>query len=452
MTMNKNADRSLILDSMPVKQALIRLAVPSILASMVTTIYNIADTFFIGQLHNTVMIAATTVAMPIMMLTHAFGESIGVSAGSYISRQLGAGQRDQVSRIVQTTMTLVVLISIVLPILFITFLGPLLGMFGAEGDVTMYAAQYVTILLVFAFSQIIKLTIVHLLRAEGDVNFPMAAIFAGVVANLILDPIFMFDWGLNLGIAGAAWATAAAQCLSLVMLLGRLLFKAEAVRWNPRVWMLDKAAVQEILSLGVAVFARQALPSVTYSCLAMQASVYGTDFLAGIGIAKKCLNLVMFAIIGFAQGFQPFAAYNYGAGNRPRLKQALKSALTWVTVYGCFAAVFYITLAPQIVQIFSREAAVIEMGRMMLYGYAVSMPVVGAYNIAAVLLQALGEKRSAFFLSIARQGLFYIPIIWILPSLLGKLGIFMAQPCADYLTILTVIFLCRHLFVDLMKG
>ena len=349
-------------------------------------------------------------------------------------------------------MTLVVLISIVLPILFITFLGPLLGMFGAEGDVTMYAAQYVTILLVFAFSQIIKLTIVHLLRAEGDVNFPMAAIFAGVVANLILDPIFMFDWGLNLGIAGAAWATAAAQCLSLVMLLGRLLFKAEAVRWNPRVWMLDKAAVQEILSLGVAVFARQALPSVTYSCLAMQASVYGTDFLAGIGIAKKCLNLVMFAIIGFAQGFQPFAAYNYGAGNRPRLKQALKSALTWVTVYGCFAAVFYITLAPQLVQIFSREAAVIEMGRMMLYGYAVSMPVVGAYNIAAVLLQALGEKRSAFFLSIARQGLFYIPIIWILPSLLGKLGIFMAQPCADYLTILTVIFLCRHLFVDLMKG
>ena len=197
MTMNKNADRSLILDSMPVKQALIRLAVPSILASMVTTIYNIADTFFIGQLHNTAMIAATTVAMPIMMLTHAFGESIGVSAGSYISRQLGAGQRDQVSRIVQTTMTLVVLISIVLPILFITFLGPLLGMFGAEGDVTMYAAQYVTILLVFAFSQIIKLTIVHLLRAEGDVNFPMAAIFAGVVANLILDPIFMFVWGLK---------------------------------------------------------------------------------------------------------------------------------------------------------------------------------------------------------------------------------------------------------------
>ena len=116
MTMNKNADRSLILDSMPVKQALIRLAVPSILASMVTTIYNIADTFFIGQLHNTAMIAATTVAMPIMMLTHAFGESIGVSAGSYISRQLGAGHRDQVSRIVQTTMTLVVLISIVLDV------------------------------------------------------------------------------------------------------------------------------------------------------------------------------------------------------------------------------------------------------------------------------------------------------------------------------------------------
>ena len=439
MTMNKNADRSLILDSMPVKQALIRLAVPSILASMVTTIYNIADTFFIGQLHNTAMIAATTVAMPVMMLTHAFGESVGVSAGSYISRQLGAGHHEQVSRIVQTTMTLVVLISIVLPILFIVFLGPLLGMFGAEGDVTMYAAQYVTILLVFAFSQIVKLTIVHLLRAEGDVNFPMAAIFTGVAANLILDPIFMFDWGLNLGIAGAAWATAAAQCISLAMLLWRLMFKAEAVRWNPRVWMLDKTAVQEIVSLGVAVFARQALPSVTYSCLAMQASVYGTD-------------LVMFAIIGFAQGFQPFAAYNYGAGNRSRLRQALKSALLWVTVYGCFAAVLYIALAPQIVQIFSRDGAVIEMGRMMLYGYAVSMPVVGAYNIAAVLLQALGEKRSAFFLSIARQGLFYIPIIWILPTILGQLGIFMAQPAADYLTILTVILLCRHLFVDLMKG
>ena len=438
---------------MPVKQALIRLAIPSILASMVTTIYNIADTFFIGQLHNTAMIAATTVAMPIMMLTHAFGESIGVSAGSYISRQLGAGHRDQVSRIVQTTMTLVVLISIMLPILFIAFLGPLLGMFGAEGDVTMYAAQYVTILLglcVFADYQADDRP-----SASGggrrEFSHGRDLCRRGGESDPS-DPKFMFDWGLNLGIAGAAWATAAAQCLSLVMLLGRLLFKAEAVRWNPRVWMLDKTAVQEILSLGVAVFARQALPSVTYSCLAIQASVYGTDFLAGIGIAKKCLNLVMFAIIGFAQGFQPFAAYNYGAGNRPRLKQALKSTLTWVTVYGCLAAVFYITLAPQIVQIFSREAAVIEMGRMMLYGYAISMPVVGAYNVAAVLLQALGEKRSAFFLSIARQGLFYIPIIWILPTLLGKLGIFMAQPGADYLTILTVVFLCRHLFVDLMKG
>ena len=160
----------------------------------------------------------------------------------------------------------------------------------------------------------------------------------------------------------------------------------------------------------------------------------------------------MFAIIGFAQGFQPFAAYNYGAGNRPRLKQALKSALDmgngiWLF---CGGLLYHAGAADRADLL--REAAVIEMGRMMLYGYAVSMPVVGAYNIAAVLLQALGEKRSAFFLSIARQGLFYIPIIWILPSLLGKLGIFMAQPCADYLTILTVIFLCRHLFVDLMKG
>lgn len=451
MTMNKSSERIEILSTMPVKRALIKLAIPSIMASMVTTIYNIADTFFIGLLHNTAMIAATTVAMPLMMLTHAFGESVGVSASSYISRELGAGRRAQVNKIVQTTMTLVILISIFLPILFITFLGPLLSIFGAEGDVVYYAAQYVTILLVFAFSQIVKLTITHLLRAEGDVNFPMLAIFAGVFSNLILDPIFMFDWGLGLGVAGAALATAAAQMISLVLLLWRLIFKADAVRWNWKHWMLDQEVVREILRLGVAVFARQALPSITYSCLAMQASRYGTDFLAGIGIAKKGLNLVMFAIIGFAQGFQPFAAFNYGAGNRKRLKDSLLISLRWVFVYGCLAAAAYGLFAPQIIQIFSRDAAVIEMGRMMLYGYAVSMPIVGAYNIAAVLLQALGESRSAFFLSIARQGLFYIPIIWILPSLFGKTGIFMAQPAADYLTIITVVFLCRPILKQILQ-
>lgn len=445
MTMNKKTINVELLETMPVSKALIKLAIPSILASMVTTIYNISDTFFIGMLHNTAMIAATTVAMPVMMLTQAFGESIGVSASSYISRELGAGRKEKVSRIVQTTMTLAWLISIVLPLLFLLFLSPLMSIFGAEGEVIGYAAQYVSILLIFSFTLIVKLVMAHLLRGEGDVRFPMIAIFCGVITNIILDPIFMFEWGLNMGVAGAALATVLAQFVSMIMLTYRIIHRASYVRWNWKSWFLDWAVVKKIASLGVAVFARQALPSVTYSGLAYQAGRYGTEFLAGVGLAKKGLNLIMFAILGFTQGFQPFAAYNYGAKLYHRLYKAIMTSLRWLLVYGFIMSIMYVLFAPQIIQIFSQQPGVIEIGKMMLYGYALSMPIVGVYNLCAVLLQSLGESRSAFFLSIARQGLYYIPIVFLLPALWGKWGIYLAQPVADYLTIITVVFLCTPL-------
>lgn len=447
--MNEKTKRIELLESAPVPRALVQLAVPAILASLVTTIYNIVDTFFIGRLNNTAMIAATSVTLPIMMIIHAFGESVGVSAGSYISRELGAGRKEQVSKIVHTMMTMCLIASIVLPIFFFIFLDPLLSVFGADSEVIIYAREYIIILLFSAFTIIFKLASIHLLRAEGDVQFPVIAIAVGVISNVILDPIFMFDWGLGMGVVGAALATAIAQFISMLLMLWRLCRKANYVRWNPTQLMLDISVVKRILSLGSAVFARQALPSISYSCLSISAGRYGVDFLAAVGLAKKGLNLVMFAIIGFAQGFQPFAAYNYGAEKVDRLRESIRLAFKWVTIYGCIAAVFYLVFASNIIRIFTPDMKVVEIGKMMLYGYAFSMPIVGLYNVSAVLLQALGESKKAFFLSIARQGIYYIPIILILPLLLGPWGIYSAQPIADYLTVFTVVILCRSTFEEL---
>lgn len=442
--MNKKTGRLELLEKEKIPKALLKLAIPSILATLVTTIYNFVDTIYIGQLSNNSMLAATTVVLPLLVIIQAIGEAIGASSGSYISRQLGAKKYDQVSRIVHTSMTLGLIFSIVLPIVFITFLDPILLIFNSDPEVLFYCKEYVIVLLMCSFSVILKLIASHLLRAEGDIQFPLFAIFAGVVLNIFLDPFFMFEWGLNLGIFGAALATAVSQIVSTVLMLLRLVLKANYVVYRFK-WMLDREIIAKLASMGSAVFTRQALPSISYGCLAIAAAKYGTDFVAGIGLAKKSMQIIMFMFIGYSQGYQPFAAYNYGAKNWDRVKKGLNFSIVLTTVYGLCTMLLFMFNAPLIIGIFTNDPLVIEVGKLMLYGYSVSFPILGLYNVLASHLQALGKSRESFFVSVARQGLFYVPLICIAPLFFNQLGIFTAQPIADYLTILVILYLCRNL-------
>lgn len=442
-------ERLAILRDFPVKKALVRLSVPSVLTTLVGTIYNIVDTYFISQLNNTAMIAATTVALPITMIIQSVGDGIGVGSSSYVGRCLGSKDFSKTSKAVKTAMTLSVFASLLLSLVCSLNLMSILRFFTSEEEVIVYAHQYMLILILGTFFGVLKQILSFLLRSEGDVKFPMTAILIGIFANMILDPVFMFDWGLNLKVQGAALATVAAQAISTVLMMIRICTKSQAVRWKFLDFGLDMGCVKEIMNIGIVVFFRSGLPSISYGLLAKSAGLFGTAAVAAVGLAKKSMSFAMFVFLGIAQGYQSFASYNYGAKKKKRLLEALRLSVFFNLGYGLFAAFMFVFFGRQLMQIVTRDLSVVLIGQKMMIGYAVSMPVLGIYEILAQNFQALGKSRKSFISSVSRQLLFYVPFAWFLPRRLGEIGLYMVQPLTDWCTIILVLILSAGLFKEI---
>lgn len=444
-------ERLTILRDLPVKKALIKLSVPSILTSLVGTIYNIVDTFFISQLHNTAMIAATTVALPITMLIQSIGDGIGAGSASYVGRCLGAKDYDKTSKAVRTALTLSIFTSLFLILLCSVNLSSILKFFSSEEDVIAYAYQYMLILIFGTFFAVLKQILSFLLRSEGDVKFPMFAILTGIFVNMILDPVFMFDWGLGMQVKGAALATVFAQAISALLMMFRLCIKSQFVRWKMFDFGFDLECFKEIMNIGIVVFIRSGLPSISYGLLAKSAGLFGTEMVAAVGLAKKSMSFAMFVFLGLAQGYQPFASYNYGAKNKKRLLEALKFSLLSTMFYGVLISFVFIRYGNQLMLVYTRDMEVVNIGQMMLRGYAMSMPILGLYEILAQNFQSLGKSRKSFVSSVSRQGLFYIPFAWFLPRAFGEIGIYMVQPLTDWCTIVLVLILSVGIFREIKQ-
>lgn len=445
----QNEERLKTLRETPVKKALIKLAVPSILTSLVGTIYNIVDTFFISQLHNTAMIAATTVALPITMIIQSVGDGIGAGSSSYVGRCLGSKDYSKTSKAVKTAMTMTIFTSLALIFLSLMNLNGILNFFSSEQEVIDYAYQYMFILVLGSFFAVLKQILSFLLRSEGDVQFPMVAILIGIFANMILDPIFMFEWGLNLQVKGAALATVFSQIISAVLMMVRICTKSQFVRWKFLDFGFDFESFKEILNLGIVVFIRSGLPSISYGMLAKSAGLFSTATVAAVGLAKKSMSFAMFVFLGLAQGYQPFASYNYGAKNKKRLLSALKISICFTMGYGFVMSFVFYFFGNSLMQIYTQELEVIAVGQSMMKGYACCMPILGVYEILAQNFQSLGKSKKSFLVSISRQGLFYIPFAYILPRLIGEIGIYITQPLTDWCTIILVLILSVDVFNEI---
>lgn len=280
------------------------------------------------------------------------------------------------------------------------------------------------------------MTMNNILRAEGDVKFPMFAIMLGALLNIILDPIFMFEWGLNLGLDGAAIATIVSQYISTIVLTLRLTSMDTVVHWKITRWLFDMKIACEILALGVALFFRQALVIFSMMFINSAAANYGTNLVAAIGLAMRPMMIVNYVLIGYAQGFQPFAGFNYGAKNFTRLKESLNLSIRWSSMFLTFMTVVLVLFARPIMEIFTQSEEVIYYGSRMFYAICLALPFMGFYQIHMVLFQSLGKAKEAFILSVARQGIFFVPMILILPRFFAYNGILAAQPAADLLTVL----------------
>ncbi len=431
-----------------IKPVLAGLALPSIVAMLSNALYNLVDAAFIGRL-GTEAIGAVAVAFPITQVIVGIGLLFGLGGASYISRALGAGDRDQANRVATTTLGLAALFGVLTTVAGLIYLVPLLRLFGATATILPYAENYTRILVIGAPILVVRMTLNNVVRAEGNARLAMAAMMTGAGLNIALDPLFMFTLGL--GIQGAALATVVSQVIAEGLMLWYFFRRHSYLRIQPRYFSLDRQLNWEVFKIGTPTLVRQLFTSVAVALLNNAAAVYGDAAVASIGLTFRILFLGMFPVFGFGQGFQPLAGYNYGARRYDRLFEVIRVGVLWSGIFSVLFTILIQLTAPLLLKLFSDDPEVIRIATFNVRAFHALFMFFGPVVIFNVLFQALGRGLPAAVLSMARQGIFLIPAIVILPRLFGLTGVLFTQTFADFFTVITTVYFALRVIRELQR-
>ena len=433
----------------PVGGLICHLAVPCIVSMMITAFYNLADTFFVGQMNSNSATGAVGVAFSLMAIIQAIGFFFGHGAGNYVSRELGRQNRESSAEMAANGFFLAFGSGVALLILGQLFLTPLVRLLGSTETILPYAKSYVRIILIGAPWMTASLVLNNLLRFQGSAIYGMVGITSGAVLNIALDPLLIFYF--DMGIAGAAIATIFSQFVGFCLLLfgctrgGNLPIRVSRLH-------LTREYLREIVQGGLPSLSRQGLASVGTIVLNHSAGVYGDAAIAAMTVVTRTMQIANSALVGFGQGFQPVCGFNYGAGLWNRVREGFWFCVKVSTGFLVAAAAVGIYLAPSIIAIFRDDPQVIAYGALALRLQCLTFPLSGWITVSNMTMQTINRTAPATFLAMARQGIFLIPILLILTPLLGMLGVQMAQPLADLLTFLAAIPLQLRLLRDLKQG
>ena len=417
----------------PIPRLVLGLSAPTVISQLVSVLYNTADTYFVSKIGNSAS-AAVGVVFSLMSIIQAFGFGLGMGSSSLISRRLGEKRDEEACRIASSAVLAAVCVGFLLMAVCLPALDGLMRLLGSTETMLPYARAYGFYILLSAPVMCASFVLNSILRSEGEANLAMWGLTTGGILNIFLDPVFIFT--LRLGIAGAAIATALSQCVSFAILLSAFLRGRSIVRLHPRYFSRRPGDYFLIFSTGFPTICRQGLASLATALLNRQASVYGDAAVAAMTIAGKVYLLVRNVVIGIGQGFQPVAGYNYGAGSRPRTKQAFRFACLLGTAV-CTACAAALSLgAGTVISWFRDDPQVISIGRQALLCACAVMPLMAYSTFVNQLYQCLGYNVSATVLACCRQGIFFLPLIFLLPGLFGLRGVQLTQPAADALTFL----------------
>ncbi len=412
-----------------ISKVLLKLSVPAIIAMLINAIYNIVDTMFVGMLNNTSAIAAVSIVYPLFMFIGAIGVMFGAGGASYLSRLLGEKKKKEADKTLTSTIIIGCIFSLIFTVISIIFLDEFLLMYGATETTMPYAREYGYTIVLGAIFTIGTGIMSNTIRAEGNSKYSMIATCIGGVINIILDPIFMFKFGM--GIKGAAVATVISQLVSFIFLLRYYYSKKSYIKLGIKFFKPTFNMFFEILKIGIPIFVTQVLASFALGFMNLGAKPYGDAAVAAMGIVFRVMSIGFYIVFGIGQGFQPVAGYNYGAKNFTRLKEAVKLSIKWSIISGIVISILFIVFAEGCMLIFTRDREVINIGIKAFRAASLLFPLFGYVNTYAVLYQALGKALGAFILSISRQGIFYIPLIFILPKFIGLEGVIFCQTAAD---------------------
>ena len=436
-----------LLSTVEPSKAIVRLAIPATLALLAKAVYNIVDTAYIGMLDSDIALAAVGVTLPLLLIMVSVENIFAAGAAVLAGRQLGAEDQGGANRTVTTIVGLSMFIGAALCVLGIIFIEPLLRVFGASDAVLPQAKDYAFWMFIAAVFNLPAQSLNCAARAESSVKISTVAVVTGAALNVVLDPIFMFSWGLNMGVEGASLATTVSQCVTFAILVWFYLSGRSIIKIRPKSFKLSGKLVWEVVSIGIPT-------AVIQICLAVATSLTNIAakplpdadlIIAAYGVVQRLILIGCYVVMGFMQGYQPVASYAYGAKNEKRFQDCVRFALKGSLLLTVLVAALYIALAKPLILLFNRNPAVVEYGRWLLISQVALYPAFGLCYMMTITFQTVGASKMGLFLSLIRQGLFYIPFILTLPSAMGVTGIYLAQPAADVLTILVCIFLIKPL-------
>ena len=412
----------------PVEKLVCRLAVPTIMSMLVTSFYNMADTFFVGKL-NTQSTAAVGVVFSLMAILQAVGFFFGHGSGNYISRQLGAGNTEEAEKMSAVGFFSSFCAGIVIMAVCILFIKPLAYALGSTPTILPYTVSYLRIILLGAPAMTASLVLNNQMRFQGSAFYAMIGIVSGAVINIALDPFLIFTCGM--GIAGAALATTISQYLSFGFLL-IMIRRGGNIQIRFRNFKPSLHFYQEIIRGGSPSLFRQGLASVATICLNHAAGVYGDAAIAGMSIVNRIMMFANSALIGFGQGFQPVCGFNYGAGKYRRVLNAFWFCVRMSLVVLLGLAVLVYVFAPELVTVFRKDdPEVIAVGTAALRYTVIAFPLSSWMVMCNMMLQSIGKGVKASIVASARQGIFFLPLIAILPHFFGLTGVEVCQAVSD---------------------
>lgn len=416
----------------PVNRLIPRLAVPTIISMLVTSIYNMADTFFVSQI-STSASGAVGVMFSAMSMIQAIGFTLGMGSGNHISRSLGNRDEERAGVFAATAFYTAAIIGTAILIFGTLFSRQLVFFLGATQTIAPYAQDYARYILIGAPFMMTSFVMNNILRSQGNAVFAMVGITVGGILNMILDPLLIF--GLNMGISGAAIATMVSQMISFAILLYQCNARPDCIKIQLSKFRPSGKVYGEILHAGLPSFCRQGLASAAAVILNFAAGPYGDAAIAAMSIVTRFMMFINSSLIGFGQGFQPVCGFNFGAERYDRVLEAfwfcVKVAVIMLTVFG----VVSFGISRPIITAFRREdLQVIEIGTLALRLQLLTMPFQAWVIMVNMLTQSIGYGFRASLVAMGRQGLFLIPALLILPKMFGILGLQMAQPIADMMT------------------
>lgn len=436
---DKKEERRRAILNEPILPLLVKTSIPTIIGMLVMVIYNLTDTFFVGILNNKSMTAAIGIVFSFMSFIQAIGFWFGYGSGNIMSKRIGQGNEYEAEKISSIGILFALGFGILIAFISWIFISPLARFIGGSASESLmkFTVDYMRVIVLSIPFALYSMTLYNQLRLCGNVKDGMRGLLSGMLVNMALDPILMF--GLGLGFIGAGYATLIGQIVGTI-LLTRLSRKNGNIGVDLKKVRINKERVYHILAGGMPNFLRQSITSIALILLNISAARYGDGLLAALTISSRILALAYLIMIGWGQGFQPICAMNYGASQYDRVKTAFKLAVLGATAFLILSAFGLHIFAKELIMTMTKDSQVIAYSRKLLNLQCLTLPLLGYFALSSMLMQNIGQYFWSSIISISRQGIFYIPLLYILTGAFGQVGIYLLQPMADIMSFILALF------------